>query len=404
MGDCVDREMAKSRGGPDVETEAARQAHYIKWAEIIGIQDPCGHYLGYQRIVAIYTKYVQRGVNYNNKHVLRSATVRGYAVAVNTLFKLRGFAPPADLTDPNNMTSILVNNMLREEDIARQRAPLDNDIFAELRRSAVSSKNCDSANNLLFDFVSLGRYIGPRLSEYAQTTQDKVDYHTYPSGTTVIKAFIADDFIFYDGKRHIVKILDEDSFQQVRSVKITWRIQKNRQNGQAITLAAEVDRPEICPVRSAMRLVLRARRLDQPDDMPLGVYRTKKGKSIYLTGNKIAELLRKAVKSIRPETPSEDLKRYSAHSLRVWACVLLDEAGKPPDYIKKRLRWLGDSFRMYLRDTSAIQSQHVDALREASREVMDLINALPADVIALSISITDGTIDPNMNEYSDEMD
>ena len=192
MGDCVDREMAKSRGGPDIETEAARQAHYIKWAEIIGIQDPCGHYLGYQRIVAIYTKYVQRGVNYNNKHDLRSATVRGYAVAVNTLFKLRGFAPPADLTDPNNMTSILVNNMLREEDIARQRAPLDNEIFAELRRSAVASKNCDSANNLLFDFVSLGRYIGPRLSEYAQTTQDKVDYHTYPSGTTVIKAFIAD--------------------------------------------------------------------------------------------------------------------------------------------------------------------------------------------------------------------
>jgi hypothetical protein len=39
--------------------------------------------------------------------------------------------------------------------------------------------------------------------------------------------------------------LDEDSFQQVRSVKITWCIQKNRQNGQAITLAAEVDRPEI---------------------------------------------------------------------------------------------------------------------------------------------------------------
>jgi hypothetical protein len=261
-----------------------------------------------------------------------------------------------------------------------------------------------SVNNLLFDFVSLGRYIGPRLSEYAQTTQDKVDYHTYPSGTTVIKAFVASDFIFYDGKKHTIEILDKYSFQQVRSVKITWRIQKNRQNGQAITLAAEVDRPEICPIHSAMRLVLRARRLDQPDDMPLGVYRTKKGKSMYLTGNKIAELLRKAVQSVRPDTTSEDLKRYSAHSLRVWACVLLEEAGKPPNYIKKRLRWLGDSCRMYLQDTFAIQLQHVDALREASREVMDLISALPADVIALSISMTDGTTNPDMNEYADEMD
>ncbi len=132
MGDCVDQEIAKSRGGQDIETEAARQAHYIKWAEIIGIQDPCGHYLGYQRIVAIYIKYVQRGVNYNNKLALRSATVRGYVVAVNTLFKLRGFAPPANLSDPSNMTSILINNMLREEDIARQHAPLDNKIFAQL--------------------------------------------------------------------------------------------------------------------------------------------------------------------------------------------------------------------------------------------------------------------------------
>jgi hypothetical protein len=68
--------------------------------------------------------------------------------------------------------------------------------------------------------------------------------------------------------------------------------------------------------------------------MPLGVYKTKKGKPIYLTGNKIAELLWKAVKSVWPDTASEELKQYPAHSLRVWACVLLHEAGKLPDYIK----------------------------------------------------------------------
>ena len=139
--------------------------------------------------------------------------------------------------------------------------------------------------------------------------------------------------------------------------------------------------------------------------MPLGVYRTKKGKSIYLTGNKIAELLRNPVKSVRPDTTSEDIKQYSAHSLRVWACDFLDEAGKPTNYIKKRLCWFGDSFRMYSRDTLAIQLQHVDASREASREVMDLISALPTDVIALSTSMTDSTNDPDMNEeYSDKMD
>ncbi len=191
--------------------------------------------------MAIYIKYVQCGVNYNNKQVLCSATVQGYAEAVNNLFKLRSFSPPANLSDPNNMTAILFNNMLHEEDIARQHAPLNNEIYAELHQTATASKCKDSVSDLLFDIVALGRYIGPCLSEYAQTTQDKVNHHTYPSGKTVIKAFIANDFIFYDEKKCVVKDLNKESLQQARFVKITWRIQKNHQNGQSITLTADSD-------------------------------------------------------------------------------------------------------------------------------------------------------------------
>jgi hypothetical protein len=227
---------------------------------------------------------------------------------------------------------------------------------------ATASKCKDSVNDLLFNVVALGCYIGPCLSEYAQTTQDKVDYHTYPSGTTVIKAFIANNFIFYNNRKRIIKELNKYSLQQAGFVKITWQIQKIRQNSQLITLVAESDQPEICPVRSAMRLVLRARRLNQPDDMPIVLYKTKKGKVIYLTGNKIAKLLQKAIQKVCPDTTPVKLKWCSTHSLQVWACVLLDEARKSPDYIKKRLRWLGDSFRMYLRYMAIIQHQHVDAL------------------------------------------
>ncbi len=135
----------------------------------------------------------------------------------------------------------------------------------------------------------------------------------------VIKAFIANDFIFYNEKKCVVKDLNEDSLQQACFVKITWHVQKNRQNGQLIILMAESDQPEICPVHSTMQMVLRARWLNQLDDMPVMVYKTKTGKVIYLTGNKIAELLRKAIKKVRPDTTPDKLKRYSAHSLRVWA-------------------------------------------------------------------------------------
>jgi hypothetical protein len=211
MGHCVDQEMAQSQRGPDLETEAAWQAHFIKWAKIFGIPDPCGYYEGFIQIVAIYIKYVLFSVNYNNKQVLRSATVLRYAKAVNNLVKLHHFSLLANLSDPNNMSAILLNNMLREEDIARQCALLNNKIFAKLCQTATASKCEDSVSNLLFDVVALGCYIGPRLNEYAQTTQDKVDYRTHPFGTTIIKALIAINFIFYNDRKHIIKELSKDS-------------------------------------------------------------------------------------------------------------------------------------------------------------------------------------------------
>jgi hypothetical protein len=163
--------------------------------------------------------------------------------------------------------------MLCKEEIARQCSPLDNEIFTQLRNTAKASNCDDLVHNLLFDIVALGRYIGPRLSEYAQTTQDKVDYHTYPSGHQVIKAFISNDYVFYDKRRWVIKTLTMDSFDQVYFVQVTWRIQKNHQNGQAITLAADVDHPEICPVHSALHIVLRAQHLGQPGNLPIAVYK-----------------------------------------------------------------------------------------------------------------------------------
>jgi hypothetical protein len=112
--------MAQSQRSPDLETEADWQAHYIKQAKIFDIPDPCGYYDGFIRIMAIYIKYIQCSINYNNKQVLCSAMVQGYTKAVNNLFKLRSFSPPADLSNPNNMMALLLNNMSWEADIARQ--------------------------------------------------------------------------------------------------------------------------------------------------------------------------------------------------------------------------------------------------------------------------------------------
>ncbi len=106
--------------------------------------------------------------------------------------------------------------------------------------------------------LTLSHFIGPRVREYSQTTQDKVDYHVYPSGTRVIKAFTANDFIFYDKSGHILKKINDSTLDLATSVQITWRIEKNRQTGQKIKLSMDTKNPAICPVWGALRMVMRA--------------------------------------------------------------------------------------------------------------------------------------------------
>jgi len=44
-----------------------RQAFYVKWCTIMGITDQCGHEIGWERVLAIYAKYVMTGTNWYQK-------------------------------------------------------------------------------------------------------------------------------------------------------------------------------------------------------------------------------------------------------------------------------------------------------------------------------------------------
>ena len=60
--------------------------------------------------------------------------------------------------------------------------------------------------------------------------------------------------------------------------------------------------------------------------------------------------------------PESEINKYSAHLIQVMAAVLLDEAGINSKYLKTRLRWLGDSYQKYLRNTDELAAQHCLAL------------------------------------------
>ena len=83
-------------------------------------------------------------------------------------------------------------------------------------------------------------------------------------------------------------------------------------------------------------------------------------------------MLQSVAKACHPDLTKDEIMRFSSHSGRVWAVVILDEAGMQPDFIKSRLCWMGDSHRLYLRDTSILQQKHLTALDRASTEFMTL--------------------------------
>jgi hypothetical protein len=65
-----------------------------------------------------------------------------------------------------------------------------------------------------------------------------------------------------------------------------------------------------------------------------------------------------------PMSP-EALQRFSSHSLRVGACVILHANGKNEVFIKQRLRWRSDSFMNYLRDVPILALEHAMVLRRS---------------------------------------
>jgi hypothetical protein len=75
-------------------------------------------------------------------------TVKGYVESINTLFKLRGFAIPIDLSDKQNMCTRLIDEIEREETIAKQQSPLTKEMFVNMGKlAAILPKNL--ANSVL---------------------------------------------------------------------------------------------------------------------------------------------------------------------------------------------------------------------------------------------------------------
>ena len=123
---------------------------------------------------------------------------------------------------------------------------------------------------------------------------------------------------------------------------------------ECITVYKDTINPHLCSVRAMLRICDRAKRLNIPETTPIAVYskvskHRKKAIVSFLTRELITKNLRLAATTKHGVTKKEHLQRFSPHSVRVGACILLNTVGKNSDFIKKRLRWRSDTYQDYLR-------------------------------------------------------
>jgi hypothetical protein len=186
-----------------------------------------------------------------------STTVCGYVEAINTLFCHRHFDIPTDLLDHANMCSRIILAREREENIARQRSPITREMFTALLDLA-KKLPVDSVEAVIVDWFTFSRITGLCCAEYVKKTQSTFDEHEYPSGKRVIKAFIPTNWRFYDSSGTLIDThtLNSNLQKFPKKSKVTFGIQKNRQNGQSITLVVNDAHPDICPVQAAYQIFL----------------------------------------------------------------------------------------------------------------------------------------------------
>jgi hypothetical protein len=254
----------------------------------------------------------------------------------------------------------ILETRLSWETLPNRREPFTVAMLQHLADSTIGD-HPDSLDCTLRDWFAVGINAGCRRSEWAQDAHKPIKLS--PDGNNPL-AFTRNDVFFLDENfRHLPKeqIFSRDF--RPRYVRLRWRFQKNRDNGETKTFASNIGYPT-CMVTAMIRIIQRSFRLHLSDNYPIAVF--KAGPVVTLIDDShITTSLRRLAVAVYGPMSQEELQRFSSHSLRVGACVALHADGQTDIFIKHRLRWRSNSFMNYLRDVPILALEHAAVLRRS---------------------------------------
>ena len=149
---------------------------------------------------------------------------------------------------------------------------------------------------------------------------------------------------------------------------ICWHYQKNGDNGQQILYTQNIANPSHCAVRAALSIQERAQQLKEEIDYPLTIYKDIHGQVHYINNKDIDDTLCTTAKRVYNISKTDELSRWSAHSIRVGAAITMHIAGADPEMFKTHLWWRSNTFMLYLRNVPALATKHNQIIHQANAD------------------------------------
>jgi hypothetical protein len=229
----------------------------------------------------------------------------------------------------------VLDELRRWESMPNRREPYTVAMHAAPCRRARNSPPYE-LRSALTDWFGAMLQAGGRLSEWAQPKGASEFSKVTKNFRGDPKAFCLGDVEFLgEGKRRLSTAFALSHRRQVRYVNITWRTQKNGQHGEIVMFSHSARCTDLDVVNSWLNIVARFLRLvGHRADLPLAIYRDPVRQStLFITSTEIDALLQSLAVEAYPFNRSAHrdlIARFTSHSPRVGACVVLQALGWLP--------------------------------------------------------------------------
>ena len=264
----------------------------------------------------------------------------------------------------------------RYEGVPKRQEPYTVSMLQEASRRAEKTDDWLGEDAAMFDWMVFGLNGGFRRCEWCQPS----DFFGDPKyvqknlfGDTM--AFILADLEIQIDDKTIVAgyAMAYVSDEQAMYLWLIHRAQKNGCHGERRMYAKNTDPKGFCMIKATLRIVRRFVHLVGTKDKttPLAVFRNQYKKPVLITSRHVETHMRAAaaaVYNLNPKSKKDQLalRKWSSHSLRVGACVILHTQDFTTSQIKWLLRWRSDSFMIYLRNVAPLAIQHARAIDRAA--------------------------------------